>query len=245
MAVNLFQCLKVYGRAKIERLNLRTTALCYLCDAVLRQYDYLVCRDCVLDLPFITRACPVCALPGQANTVCADCLNSKRLYVSRSVCAFRYEYPVNHLIRDLKFNERLPLAGFLARMLVLMASANHVALPELFLPVPLHSARLAERGFNQSQLIAGHLSSLTGVPAHNRYCQRVRRTLMQSGLSAAARRRNLRGAFSITAKPAGFPGHVAIVDDVVTTGATAREMAKLLASAGIERIDVWSCCRAV
>lgn len=243
MAVNPFQWTGVYKRTESTRSVHYTAELCYLCDGGLDRFDYLLCRDCVRDLPFLCRFCPVCALPGQTNAVCADCLNSKRLYVDRSVSAFRYEYPVNHLIRDLKFYARLPISGFFARMLTLMASASRIGLPELFLPVPLHGSRLAERGFNQSQLVAKRLSALTGVPVDNHYCQRIRRTRMQSGLSAAARRRNLKGAFVITGGRRKAPVHVAIVDDVVTTGTTTRELAKALASKGVERIDVWSCCR--
>ncbi|HKK15084.1 MAG TPA: ComF family protein [Gammaproteobacteria bacterium] len=244
MAVNLFQYFRVNKRPFFPRYRPLPAGLCYLCDTVLHKFDYLICRDCVRDLPFITHACPVCALPGPANVVCADCLNSKRLFINRSISVFRYEYPVNRLILDLKFHARLPLAGFFARMLALMASGSRIALPDVFLPVPLHGSRLAIRGFNQSRLVAGHLSALTGVPLDSHYCRRIRHTLTQSGLPASTRRRNLKGAFTVITESREAPRHVGIVDDVVTTGTTAGEMAKALTEAGVKQIDVWSCSRA-
>lgn len=158
--------------------------------------------------------------------------------------AFRYEYPVKQMIVGLKFHARQSLAGFFARMLSSLAASGKIARPDLFVPVPLHPSRLAQRGFNQSLLIAKHLSGFLDVPVDNSSCRRVRPTPMQSGLPASARRRNLRGAFSVGHAQGELPAHVAIVDDVVTTGSTVTEMARCLADAGVQRIDVWCCARA-
>lgn len=114
--------------------------------------------------------------------------------------------------------------------------------PELIIPVPLHTSRYRERGYNQSLEIARTLSSRIAVPVDYRSCIRTHATQPQTELTAKERRRNMKRAFTL-AKPVNA-SHVAILDDVATTGATVNELAKALRKAGVKRIDVWVCARA-
>jgi ComF family protein len=133
----------------------------------------------------------------------------------------------------------LTLGVLLARIAVAQADP----LPDALVPVPLYRGRLAERGYNQSLELAKTVAAEIGLPVLPRVCRRVRPTLAQSSLSPAARRRNVRGAFSI--EPRSLPPRLAIVDDVMTSGQTVIELARVLRESGVEWIEVWCLARAV
>lgn len=113
--------------------------------------------------------------------------------------------------------------------------------PGGLLPVPLHARRLRERGFNQSELLASEIAQRLCIPLLTDVLFRTRETAVQSGMNAAARRRNVRGAFALCDDP--LPTHVAIVDDVITTGSTTGEIARLLHAAGVTKVEVWALAR--
>lgn len=115
-------------------------------------------------------------------------------------------------------------------------------MPHYLLPVPLHPERLRERGYNQALELARPLSRILGIPIAHRLCTRRRATLAQTSLDGGERRRNLRGAFLPSLGE--MPRHVAIIDDVVTTGTTVEELARTLRLAGVEVVEVWACARA-
>ena len=119
-----------------------------------------------------------------------------------------------------------------------------VARPEALLPIPLHATRLGRRGYDQALELARPLARALRIPVLTRTMLRTRATAPQSELDAHVRQRNrnLRRAFSIQAGT-GLPDHVALVDDVMTTGATLREAAKALRRAGVARVDAWVCAR--
>lgn len=149
-----------------------------------------------------------------------------------------YQTPYPMLIPRLKYSGQILLAPLLARLL-----ADHLDSsdpPEAIVPVPLHWWRKWRRGFNQAEEIAQNLSELTGIPCDNTLLQRIKATPQQTTLSAGQRRRNLRGAFSI--QPHQYR-HVALLDDVVTTGATAGQLARVLHESGITTVEVWAICR--
>jgi ComF family protein len=155
--------------------------------------------------------------------------------------AFHYKEPIRHLIQGIKYGRRHAV-GRLLGQLVAHRLANLAPPPEVILPVPLHRGRYRERGFNQSVEIARHLSRVLHIPLDLHAVIRHRPTLPQVRLSMEERAKNVRGAFSlrrpITAR------HVAIFDDVVTTGATVAAIAELLRRQGMERIEVWAVARA-
>jgi ComF family protein len=116
-------------------------------------------------------------------------------------------------------------------------------IPQALIPVPLHAGRLRERGYNQALELAKPLARAFGIELRNDVLARTRATSAQSNLDADARHRNLRGAFAV-APNTTLPAHVALFDDVMTTGTTLRECARTLVSAGVERVDVWAVARA-
>jgi ComF family protein len=165
-------------------------------------------------------------------------------------CLFLYEDPVDQMIVRLKFHRDIAQARVLGTLFSRAYRASGRPLPECIVPVPLHPSRYRERGFCQTTLIAGHVASRLRTPAGCRLpvrrdlLRRTRATRAQSGLDAAARAENLRGAFICTAMRAP-PRHVALLDDVLTTGNTALAAAAALRAGGVERVDLWCCARAL
>jgi len=201
-----------------------------------------LCESCARDLPYNYPACPRCALPLSLETdrPCGQCLKRPPAY-DRAFALFRYEEPARHLITALKFHARYPCARLLGELLG-EALAGIDDPPGLIIPVPLHRNRYRKRGHNQVLEIARILSRRLQIPVDHGSCHRVIATSPQTDLKGKERRRNVRNAFALT-RPIKAE-HVAILDDVVTTGATVNELAKVLRRAGVGQIDVWACARA-
>lgn len=201
-----------------------------------------ICAGCMRDLPWIEFRCPRCATPvpsAAARTPCANCQRRPPLF-TQIYAPLHYEFPVDAVIKALKFRRRLDLAPMLADLLLpwLIPRASRF---DGLVPVPLHRWRNARRGFNQAEELARRLRRETGLPLLHGV-RRVRRTESQRGLSARERRRNVRAAFSASSRHAWR--HPLIVDDVVTTGETCGEIARVLLAAGAERVSVLSVARA-
>lgn len=215
---------------------------CLLCGSPAKELD--LCAHCHPELPWNRHACAICAYPLPAGTApgarCGACLQKTPSY-DAAFSLFRYDYPVDRLLLALKFHRQLPAGRLLGQLLADALTARETPLPAAVIPVPLHPARLRERGFNQAAELARPLGRTLNRPVRTDLVRRIRPTRIQSRLDARERRRNVRGAFSIQAPP---PRHVAILDDVVTTGSTVAELARTLRKAGVERIDVWSLARA-
>lgn len=153
------------------------------------------------------------------------------------VVPFSYAFPVDYCIRALKFHGERVYARVLGMLLAQARRELNIALPELLVPVPLHASRYRERGFNQAQELARFAARELGLRVDSRSLVRVTATREQSGLTLAARRENIRGAFRMQRS---LPGrHIALIDDVLTTGSTASEAARVLKEAGAERIELW------
>ena len=197
---------------------------CRLCG--LPSGDALLCAGCHDDLPRLPAAhCPVCALPVPSAQVCGRCLKKPPAF-DATLAVWAYEAPADGLIHALKFRAQLPLADWFARELLALG------LPpvDLLLAMPLHPRRLSERGFNQSVEIARHLARISDLRFDAFGIARVHDTPPQRELAWSQRRRNVRGAFAVSAEVAGQ--HVAVVDDVLTTGASLHEVARALKAAG-------------
>lgn len=234
----------VNDRQALRRLFPSPLGNCLLCDQLSRGIP--LCPGCQGDLPWNTSTCIRCALPVPANQlICATCLERPPLQ-TRTLAPLRYEFPVDHLIAGLKYHGRLahaPLLGTLLKEAVLRETS---ALPDLLLPVPLHDRRLAERGYNQALEISRPLARQTGLVPETRLLRRHKATTPQMSLDAAARARNPKDAFELDAKrlaALGSINSVAIVDDVMTTGATLTAIARLLQSVGIAHIEFWVVAR--
>lgn len=203
-----------------------------------------------LDAGLKTSVCPVCGLhlygldaERNGSLPCGRCQRIRRP-VQRLLAAFDYAEPVSALIAALKFNADFCAGQFLAETLLARIRSAYArdgdCLPEAIIPVALHAQALRRRGYNQAQELARPLSEALRIPIVNNALLRLRATQDQIGLKLRARRRNVRGAFAV-ADPPGR--HLALLDDVVTTGATVLECARVLKAAGAERIDVWCIAR--
>ena len=166
---------------------------------------------------------------------------------ARAVVPFSYAYPVDHCIRALKFKGERVYARVFGALLADARLHIDASLPDVIVPVPLHESRYRERGFNQAHEIARFASRRLSVPVATRALVRVANTREQSGLPLADRVSNIKGAFAVfgpLAKPGSAPvTRVALVDDVLTTGSTASEAARVLQHAGAMEIELWAIAR--
>ncbi|MRI31712.1 amidophosphoribosyltransferase [Endozoicomonas sp. OPT23] len=223
------------------------TISCLLCRADTTA-DKPLCGLCIDSLPIASNACYCCGLPmlESFSQVCANCLKKPPAF-DRCISAFQYDFPVNFLIQKIKHQRQIVFLPPLVKQLskILIHSYDDEPWPETIIPVPLHNQRLRVRGFDQSLLLARKLH--TGINENSvlslesRLVKRQKYTDSQQGLTAKRRKTNLKNAFIIS-KSFSFR-HVAIVDDVVTTGATVSEIALLLKKQGAERVDVWCLAR--
>ena len=198
-----------------------------------------ICRDALRQQ---TRRCHGCAAPLPETLPldqlwCGRCQRRPPPWARLQVIG-DYLAPWPVLIPRFKYARQVMLAGVLGRLLV-----DHLDLsdpPEALLPVPLHWLRRITRGFNQAELLAIEVARHTGIAVDTGLLKRARATPQQSRLRAGARRRNLRHAFRVGRHAYR---HVALIDDVVTTGATAGRLVRLLQESGVERVEVWALCR--
>jgi len=201
-----------------------------------------LCAACAADLIRNRACCPRCALPLDAPApLCGECLQHVPPWTAAFV-PFVYASPLDQLETRFKFGRSLAAGRVLSELWLDAARATPPALAQVLIPVPLHADRLRERGYNQALELAKPLSRALNIPLRTDVLARTRATAAQSELDADARHRNLRGAFAVNA--VSLPRHVALFDDVMTTGATLRECARTLVRAGVERVDVWALARA-
>ena len=216
---------------------------CLICDGAGSRHKDL-CGPCEQSLPWIKNACIRCALPiaddSAENLICGRCLK-KRPYFDDSLSLFSFEKQIVGLMHQLKFHDRLAVSRLFGSWLV-DAVVPKMDKPDCLLPVPLHKRRLRQRGFNQSIEISRALKKAWAIPVETKRVRRVRETLSQTGLDAKQRRRNIRGAFEVCDKI--NYNHVVIIDDVVTTGSTVNELARILKRHGVKKVSVLSIARA-
>jgi ComF family protein len=216
---------------------------CILCGGAGGE-DIDLCGDCAADLSRNEPACGVCAEPlpgaGIETRVCGPCLRDPPPFRS-SFVPFRYAYPLDHLVQGLKFRNELACGRVLGRLFASCLLARGAPLPEAIVPVPLAMRRYRQRGYNQASELALSIRGVTGVAVRSDIAIRRRETAEQAGLDRKARRRNVTGAFAAVATLQAR--HIAILDDVVTTGSTARELAEILRGAGAQQIEVWAIAR--
>ncbi len=251
--------LKASSKARLKTgiLEHLLPACCLLCGQ--RSPNRRLCTGCENDLPRITACCKQCGLPGQlgAAALCAACLRHPPPW-DDAVAALVYEYPVDHLVWHFKFHKNLACGQLLAEELVRAVEqklSQHrgddhrldpdtrepgCEKPDLLIPVPLHFFRRCKRGFNQAELIAAELQRHCGIPVQRRLLSRINHTSAQSGLDRKTRQKNLRNAFHCAPL---HGAHVALIDDVLTTGATLQECSRMIKKAGARRISVWVAAR--
>ena len=203
-----------------------------------------ICKPCFNSLKKNLYCCYRCAeIFESANLtpqLCGHCISQTPEF-DETYAPYIYHDILRYLITHLKFNRQYKNARLLAYLLAdyLQKTAE---LPELIIPVPLHKQRFRERGFNQSIEIAKSLSRYLHIPMDSKSCLRIRNTRHQIDLPSKQRRSNVKNAFKV--KRVIKAQHIAIVDDVMTTGSTVNELAKTLKKSGVYRVDIWTCARA-
>ena len=210
---------------------------CVLCAAAANVQG--LCDGCSASLPAATGSrCPVCASQTPNASLCGRCIRRPPRY-DYVVSALEYVTPVDFLVAELKYSRNLAAARALASPLA-SRLANEPC-PDIVLPMPIADSRLRERGFNQSMEIGRALARTSGLRLDPGLCRRTRDTPAQVDLSPAQRARNVRGAFRCTRALAGIT--IAVIDDVMTTGATLEEIAGVLKKAGASRVVNWVAAR--
>jgi ComF family protein len=226
--------------------------LCHVCRSYLADPPPIhLCADCRDKIAMIrSPLCPICGVPfATENGIdhpCSHCLTTTPRPVATARAAARFEGPVQQLIHRFKYGKKSHLSRPLG-LLTADALENFQAAisADCIVPVPLHRRRLRERGFNQSQLLGQVLAKRWKIPLAVHNLRRLRWTEPQTGLSAAERIRNIRGAFAV-ASPKRFRGkRLLLVDDVYTTGSTVMECAKTLYQTGAQEVHVITVARAV
>lgn len=202
--------------------------------------ESIICPRCQSDLPALPtdRLCPRCALPTTHGEHCGSCLQDPPHY-TRAIAVWAYEFPADRLVHALKYQHRLVVASWLGACL----AERLTAAGQILLPMPLHAERLRERGFNQAGEIARSIARRLSLPYRPDFLQRQRPTRPQAELPPGERQRNVRGAFSCSGDLSGC--HVVLVDDVMTTGASANECARILRLHGASEITLLIAARAL
>jgi ComF family protein len=212
---------------------------CALCQQPCRTALCQYCQQRYLPAPGSVTRCLQCALPLAPAADCHHCQQQEPAY-DHTVVAVDYGAPFDHLIWALKFGHQLQHAPLFAHLMrdALLQARHMQALPTLLLPVPLSRLRLQQRGFNQALEIARPLAHSIGIRLLPKALARTRDTRAQSQLHIRERANNVQGAFALLADPHEIAGqHVALVDDVMTTGATLNELAHLLKRFGASQVS--------
>lgn len=247
---------KDQGRSFIHQITPKLAALwphfCCFCHSKTNLRRDL-CAYCEIHMPTLTMAqsegnmtlCLRCGAEWPSDVEiheCASCVNYATVY-ERICCAYRYSFPVDAMVQQLKYQRKLSFGRLLGSLLAekVAASVQSEELPDVVVPVPVHKNRYATRGFNQAEIIAQWCARSLNVPMKASWVSREVDTEALSAQNRAQRSLHIRGAFRANEKLAGR--RVAIVDDVLTTGATAGELATELLDTGASSIQLWTVAR--
>ncbi|APC17216.1 amidophosphoribosyltransferase [Pseudomonas frederiksbergensis] len=205
-----------------------------------------ICTPCETELPWLGDHCQACALPlPEAGLTCGQCLRDPPAF-EQVIAPWTYSFPIDSLITRFKHAAKWPYGRLLAELLA--QSLQHhfdegLKPPDALVPVPLARKRLRERGYNQAAMLARWLSDSLEISCDENLLLRTQDTTAQQDLDAKARKQNLLRAFALTPNAQIKGRHLALVDDVLTTGATAQSLARLLIGAGAARVDVYCLAR--
>ena len=226
-------------RGALDAARLALPQRCELCATA--SGAQLLCPACLASLPRLGAACPLCALPTTAGEVCGQCLAHAPPF-DATIAAFAYAFPVDRLLHALKYQGRLALAEWGASgVLAERERRGSARRPDRLVALPLAGERQRERGYNQAFEIARVIARCLGVPLLRDGARRERASPPQTALPLSERAMNVRGAFACELDLAGL--EIAVVDDVMTTGASLAEFAKTLKKAGAARVENWVVAR--
>lgn len=222
-------------RSKINQILLPPS--CLLCGA--RATESLVCHHCETDLPWHEGPqCPICALPTGTGNICGNCLKTTPAF-DATHAVLEYRFPINAVLQRYKYSGFLAAAHLMGNLLT--RKLGDGPLPDFIVPMPLHPDRLKERGFNQAVEIGRIVGKRLNVPLAASLARRTRPTSPQANLPLKERRRNVRGVFAFEERIDGK--RIALLDDVMTTGASLDALAQTAKNAGAERVDCWVIAR--
>lgn len=214
----------------------QTCALCCLYPALVSG----LCEDCHADLPWSLFCCPKCSQSKDSPLhSCPSCERNPNTF-NHAIAPLQYRFPLTSIIPAIKNQRTLHHLGWLANLLALQVQASEQPFPQTILAVPMHPFDQLKRGFNQASLLANQLGKILNIRVEQTALRKRKRTAHQHHLNATERRANLRGAFQVITP---LPDHVALVDDVMTTGSTLSEITDLLKRQGVKRVDVWVLAR--
>lgn len=201
-----------------------------------------ICSHCIELMPLLGPACSHCAnpLPDTAYLVCGSCIK-KKPYFDYTLINYSFAEPLRSLLHQFKYHNGLYLSTFLSH-LILNSVKYHTPKPQCLIPVPMHSQRIKQRGFNQAAILTKIIAKKLQIPFNLYSCQKIINTVPQASLDGEQRQKNLYQAFKTTKIPYY---HVAIIDDLLTTGCTANELAYTLKKSGVKQVDVWCCARTI
>ncbi|TPG66902.1 ComF family protein [Pseudomonas arsenicoxydans] len=224
---------------------LKNIQRCLLCAEPAEEH-IPICMACETELPWLGDHCQTCALPlPGTGLTCGQCLKQPPAF-EQVAAPWSYSFPLDTLITRFKHSAKWPFGRLLADLLAQYLQHRFdedLNRPDALVPVPLAAKRLRQRGFNQAAMLARWLGAHLDIPCDETLLLRIQDTSAQQDLNAEARKKNLRNAFSLTPGAQIKGRHLALVDDVLTTGATAQALARLLMDAGAARVDVYCLAR--
>lgn len=232
-------------RQKLSSITqtLALPSICTLCNQF-HKGTLAVCSYCIEFIKPLGPACQRCAypLPDEHYLVCGQCIKNPP-YFDQALIAYVFEEPLRSLLHRFKYHNNLHLGSFLCQlMLHAMQKLPELTTIPCLIPVPMHSKRLRQRGFNQAAVLTKALARKVTLPYDLTSCQKIINTAPQASLDSEQRQKNLRKAFY--AKPLPYE-HIILIDDLLTTGCTANELARTLKKTGVKRVDIWCCARTI
>lgn len=221
--------------------TLRLPSICVLCNQYHKNAT-AVCASCIAFIKPIGPCCQYCAcpLPDADYPICGQCIKTPP-HFDKALIAYTFEEPLRGLLHQFKYHNGLYLRSFLIQ-LMLHSWKETTVMPQCLIPVPMHPQRLRKRGFNQAAILAKSLSRALNIPYDVHRCKKRLNTAPQASLDGEQRQKNLRHAFTVEPLPYE---HVMLVDDLLTTGSTANELAHTLKKSGVKRVDIWCCARTI
>ena len=216
---------------------------CYACAKELKRESPRFCTSCLESLPYLDNACHRCGEPlFYSDSACGKCLSRLPTF-DQCFCPFIYETPISKQIQELKFSDHPKNISGIADLFLQELDAKQIALPEAIISVPMHVKGLRKRGFNQSLELAKITAKKLDIPLLSDHIKKIKDTERQTKQKLEQRRKNLSGCFMSIKKIEHK--HVAIIDDVVTTGSTAEEISKILKKNGVDYIQVWGIAKTI
>ncbi len=209
---------------------------CTLCDAPIHS-ELSLCADCIHDLPPApSLSCPQCGLSTQGD-ICGKCIKEPPHY-DATYALLTYAFPVDALLQQYKYNNALYLSQTFAKLLSTKLADNDI---DMMIAMPLHATRIKERGFNQSLELAKIIAKQYDITLDSTSCNRIKNTPPQASLPLKHRLKNMRGAFECNQSLIGQ--HIALIDDVMTTGSSLNELAKTIKKAGARKVSCYVVAR--